>query len=296
MLLNIVTDFIDLIKDNYQEILITLGFVAAIIVSLIVLSVVQSKERRNFKSNIIIAILFIFIMLGINYYLYTEDDIDLYKIIIVNVSFLIFYGLLVLFVSRKRKAGPSSYSVSKIALLGLMSGLAFVFRFFGFPIIPSASFLKLEFSGLIYILVLLWFDFGSAIIVCFITNILRIILHVSLVETTLILGADQLANFISSVAYILPVAIVFYNLKQDEYPSGKKLLLSTLIGSLFAMVFMVVWNYFVNLPIIHKQDWWTFLDVAIIFGSFNIIKWGLVTLVINTLWKKLYNVKYMVSV
>ena len=175
-----------------------------------------------------------------------------------------------------------------------MAGLAYVLRFFGFPIIPGFTFLKLEFSGIIYILVLIWFGFGSAIAVCFVTNLLRVIMHFSLFEATLVLGLDQLVNFIASVAYILPVALFFIKLKEDEQPSSRKMWVATALGTVITSLFMIFYNYFINLPIIYEQAL-PFMETFVVFGVFNIIKWGLVTLTVNLLWKELYNLKYLYS-
>ena len=39
----------------------------------------------------------------------------------------------------------------------------------------------------------------------------------------------------------------------------------------------------------------TLKEAIIVFGSFNLVKWGLVTVMINLLWQKLYNLKYLYS-
>lgn len=299
MFLNIFTDFFALLKKNYWAVVFTLAFVAIIITFLIVFTNLRAMEKRlNIKTHILNTLLIILILFGVGYYFYMEKkggkEIPLYKQIIVYAFFLALYAALTVATFLRKKNGTERLSIYKITVLGLMAGLAYVLRFFGFPIIPGFTFLKLEFSGIIYILVLIWFGFGSAIAVCFVTNLLRVIMHFSLFEATLVLGLDQLVNFIASVAYILPVALFFIKLKEDEQPSSRKMWVATALGTVITSLFMIFYNYFINLPIIYKLAL-PFMETFVVFGVFNIIKWGLVTLTVNLLWKELYNLKYLYS-
>ena len=198
-----------------------------------------NRKRLNIKIHILNTLLIILVLLGVRYYFYSEEKsliesgveeaIPLLKKILVYGFFFALYAALTVATFLRKKSETGRYSVYKITVLGLMAGLAYVLRFFGFPIIPGHPFLKLEFSGLIYILVLLWFGFGSAVIVCLLTNVLRVIFHFSLFGASLVLGIDQLVNFIASVAYILPCDFLF-KLKENEQPNADKMLISTILG------------------------------------------------------------------
>ena len=305
MFLNVFTDLLELLKKNLEAVILTLVFVAIIVVFFVVFANLRAIEKRlNIKIHILNTLLIILVLLGVRYYFYLEEKrliesgveeaIPLLKKILVYGFFFALYAALTVATFLRKKSETGRYSVYKITVLGLMAGLAYVLRFFGFPIIPGYPFLKLEFSGLIYILVLLWFGFGSAVIVCLLTNVLRVIFHFSPFGAFLVLGIDQLVNFIASVAYILPVAIFFFKLKENEQPNADKMLISTTVGTLITMVFMIFYNYFINLPIIYELDM-PLKEAIIVFGSFNLVKWGLVTVMINLLWQKLYNLKYLYS-
>ncbi|MCK9537334.1 MAG: hypothetical protein M0R05_07145 [Bacilli bacterium] len=288
-LANFLKRFWDVIVANREAVIVSLTFLVLIIGWLIFLSLAQKNKNRSVKSIISTSALILLILIGVTYYLNSIKK-SIVLIIIINSILLIIYVLLTLLFIKSSKDKTSQVNTSKIAILGLMTGLAVVLSFFGFPIIPGFEMLRLEFNGLIYILVLLWFGFRSAITVCFLMNVVLLIFPVP--ASQLFYGYDQIINFISCTSYIIPVGIIFSKLQESEYPSAKKLATATIIGTLFATLFMVFFNYYINVPYIIEADL-SFKVILKVFGTFNLVKWGLVTLVVNLFWRKLYDLKYI---
>jgi len=279
-----------LASENYIEILIIIGSIFVIFLVYLYFARYQIKDNKKYFKLIISFFAIALIMFGLGIFL-VEKKIPTINIVLIEIITLDVFLALAVFALSGEKKEAHKITIQDISILGLMAGLAFALRFFGFPIfVGSFSFLKLEFSGIIYIIVLLWYGFRSAVLVSLVTNILRVILQVSLFQVTVIFGVDQLLNFISSLAYLVPAAILFYRYDRSQEPNGIKLLIANIIGAVFATVFMVLWNYFVNLPYIYNMSL-PFKDVLIYFGSFNLIKWGSVTILIALLWKKFYNLR-----
>lgn len=182
-----------------------------------------------------------------------------------------------------KKVAKKKPTTANIALMGILVGLASVFMILSFPIFPPAPYLKVEISGLILYMVLLWFGVKPAIIVALLTNFIHALIPTGTVQ---IIFLDEGVNFIATMAFMLPSIIILRN----KTPKRLSVLLGTSIGLIFTIIFMVLYNAYFNLPIIYKMEM-EFTKVLYIFGVFNLIKWGAVTILINLLWPKLYVLK-----
>lgn len=280
--------FWDLITENRFSVIITIIFLAMVICLLVALAVVQKSARYNTKSVIVGLTLVLLILASVTYYLSTLD-IKIYKIALVDLTVIGIYALLV-YLPLKQEV-TAKVNTEKIVFLGVMTGLAVALSFLGFPIIPSFSHLRLEFNGIVYILVLLWFGYGSAITVCLLVNIVLLIFPTG--GSTIFFGYDQLINFISCMLYITPVAIILPHGGERKKPKFYKLIISAIIGTVFATSVMVLFNYFITAPLIMEINL-PFKTVLSIFGVFNLVKWGAVTIIILLIWEKLYDLKSMV--
>jgi len=263
---------------------------------LVALSIIQSHEKRSLKTIIISIVAIIVILFGVSYAIAFDFQSDNKPIPIITIALvdllivLLYFGITFLII-KSRQQKTNEKKTTKIAILSLLIAMSSVLMMMSIPIFPQASYLKLELSGLVIFMVLLWYDFKTAMIVSLLTNFIHVFLPSS--TPPLILFLDEGINLIATMAFILPSAIIMRNLGMQERPSPLEVIVSTIIGVLFTSVFMVLYNYFINLPIVYGQDWWTFEEVLTIFGLFNLIKWGSVAIVINLLWQRLYNLKYV---
>ena len=113
------------------------------------------------------------------------------------------------------------------------------------------------------------------------------LIHVFMPSTPVILFMDEGVNFIATMIFIAPTAILVR--RQNLFDSEKRPIVTWIVigSALLTAIVMVLYNYFINLPIIYKMEM-PFKSVLEIFGVFNLIKWGLNALVIILLWRRLY--------
>jgi riboflavin transporter FmnP len=292
----------DFIRTFQTEIITSSIFIVISIALLTFLAIAQSKEKRGRKSIIGGILSVVAIVVGITVLLSIQEKtviindepvikkIEFFEILMVDFIFIIVYTIISFIMLKTHKHGKSKEKMTtkKVALLGVLIGFASVLMLAGIPIMPAAPYLKLEISSLIIFMVLIWFDFKSAILVSLATNLI----HVFMPSLTapVIPFLDEGINFIATMSFLIP-SVLLLNTKEDaEKPSYKKVLLATGIGVAFTTIFMVSYNAFINLPIIYRFEM-PFKDVLAIFGIFNIAKWGASFLIINLLWRKLYDLK-----
>ena len=244
------------------------------------------KEKRNHIVISFIAITLIIIGLSIGLSL-GDNDIKVIDIILFNAIILLIYSL-VLLVYRKilttSKTEKNAMSTKKMAFLGLIVGIASVLMLMGFPVIPIAPYLKVELSALIVFMTLLWFDFKTAVIVSLLTNIIHFFMPGT---APLIPMLDEMVNFLATMLFIAPTAIFLNKKSLDKEKKVLSILILTLIGFVSTVVLMVLFNQYINLPLVYNIDL-SFKEVIAIFGLFNIIKWGINALVINLTWRRFY--------
>jgi riboflavin transporter FmnP len=149
---------------------------------------------------------------------------------------------------------------------------------------PMAPYLKVELSALIVFMTLLWFDFKTAVIVSLLTNIIHFFMPGSVQLIPLL---DEMVNFLATMLFLAPTAIFLNKKNLDKEKKGFSILLFTLIGFVSTVVLMVLFNQYINLPLVYNIQM-SFNEVVAIFGIFNIIKWGINVLVINLTWKRFY--------
>lgn len=277
-------------SENLKEILISSIFFVIIVGLLVALSIIQTHEKKTPKTIIVSIVTIVVILFGVSYaiaydFISDEKAVPIFKIAIIDLLIVLVYCGISFLIIKSRKERTHEKQTTKIAVLSLLVAMSSVLMMMSIPIFPQASFLKLELSGLVIFMVLLWYDFKTAIIVSLLTNFIHVFMPSS--TPPLIPFLDEGINFIATMAFILPSVIVF----QTKKPTLVSVIITTVIGVLFTLVFMVLYNHFINLPIVYGQDWWTFRQVFTIFGLFNLIKWGSVAIVINVLWKRLYNLK-----
>ncbi len=264
----------------------------ALIIALALMFLLGRNQKGGRKTLIISTLSMIVVVLGITYGLLQSGENQLEDVLIYITVILSIYSLVVGIVyfiqSRKPQESRKPASTRKISLLGLLVGLSSVLMLISFPVIPAAPFLKVELSALVIFMTMIWFDFKTAVIVSLITNIV----HFFMPGTTppIIPFMDEMVNFLATMIFIMPTAIF---LNKNQLNPNKKvngILIYTIAGFIATTVLMVLYNQFINLPLIYNMQM-SFKEVIAIFGLFNIIKWGLNAAVINLTWKRFYTFK-----
>lgn len=90
--------------------------------------------------------------------------------------------------------------------------------------------------------------------------------------------------------FILPTAIYLNKHRKAGGINQVSILWLTILGVALTTVLMVLFNQYINLPIIYKIDM-SFKEVITVFGIFNFIKWSLNAFLINLTWKRFYSLK-----
>ncbi len=128
--------------------------------------------------------------------------------------------------AEKRK---SVSSVKTIAMIGVAAAIAFVLMFVKFPV-KYLGFLELELSDVPAIFMALSVGPAAGLLVELINNIL----HLTATSTG---ASGELSNFLVSIGYILPLAIVYHKTKWKN---------RLVLGFVFGTVGMVIVGIFVN--------------------------------------------------
>ncbi|MPN46479.1 Riboflavin transporter RibU [bioreactor metagenome] len=145
-----------------------------------------------------------------------------------------------------------------------MSAFSFVLYAFeisiGF-IIPSAAFLKIDFSDIPVFLTSLSLGPWAGILVALIKNIF----HISITKEPALSG--EIANFFASVSYLLPLCLWRRKNKQKSW-----LLLSIIISIIMVTFTLGVVNYYITLPLYGIAEELRLPMIYATFVPFNIIR------------------------
>ncbi len=253
---------------------------------------VLRKTRKSDKKNMIAQLMIvIFILVGVTLGLVFKGDetiqsgdILLVDLIIVAV-YCIFAAVIHLVDGKKGK--HSVMTTRKLAFLGIIVGLASVLMLLGFPVMPGFIFLKVEISGVIFFMTLLWFDLKTATLVSLITNFVHVFMPGS---PPVILFLDEGINFVATMIFLLPAAFLIDKQHLQEKNCTRRIFWVSLTSVIFTTIFMTLYNAFINLPLVYRMDM-GFIEVLEVFGVFNLIKWGVVAVIINLVWRRLYGLR-----
>ncbi len=172
------------------------------------------------------------------------------------------------------------FTAKRIALMAIFTALSFVVSLIDFPIFPSANFLKLDFGNVFILLIAFLFGPVEGVIVCLIKEAI----HIPMGSTG---GVGELANFLTTTAYILLPSVLY------RYKKGIK---TVLISIAFACVLQtgvaLLLNRFLLFPfyfggVVGKEQFgnlWAFIL------AFNLIKTVAIGFITLLLYKRLSNV------
>src|SRR5690554_5960515 len=135
-------------------------------------------------------------------------------------------------------------SVKTLVAIGMLSAIAYVLMLLKFPILPAASFLKLDFSDIPALIAALVFGPGAGILVEFLKNVLDYFMTGS--ETGVPVG--HISNFIAGVLFIVPAYYIYQKLR-----TNKGMTFALIAATVIMSLIMSVLNYFVFLPLDRKS-------------------------------------------
>ncbi len=172
-------------------------------------------------------------------------------------------------IKNKQRQGivPSenSYKIKKMVILALLSAMAYIITFVcRLPIMPSASFLDLEFKSAIILIGSFIFDPLSG----FVMSVVICLLEMVTFSTTGIIGC--IMNIIATVCFVCPAAYVY---KKKKNTSGA--IVGIVIGTILMTVAMLLWNYIVT-PIYMGIPREAITSMLLpVYVPFNLLKSGL---------------------
>ena len=129
------------------------------------------------------------------------------------------------------------FTTKQIVIIGMLSALSYILMLIHFPV-KYMGFLEIEFSDIPAIVASLSFGPGTGILIEFIKNLIKAITA----STTG--GSGEIANFIVSVGYVLPLGLIFHKTK-TKY----KTLLACTVGTICMVLTGIVINYFITVPL-----------------------------------------------
>ncbi|WP_099222279.1 ECF transporter S component [Listeria costaricensis] len=132
-----------------------------------------------------------------------------------------------------------NYSLKTFVGIAVFGTVSFVIMLLKFPLLPSASFLTLDFSDIPALIGGLLFGPLAIILIELIKNVLEFFVSGSPVGVPV----GEIANFLSGICYCLPIYYLFY-----WFRSTKGMLVSTAAGTIIMTIAMSIFNYFVLLP------------------------------------------------
>ncbi|MBC2056944.1 ECF transporter S component [Listeria booriae] len=131
------------------------------------------------------------------------------------------------------------YSLKAFVSIAVLGAVAFVIMLIQFPLLPSAPFLKLDFSDVPAAIGGLLFGPLAIILIEFVKNVLEYLVTGSFVGVPV----GEMTNFLSGICFVLPIYYVFRYAR-----STKAMILGVGIGTVTLTVVISLLNYFVVLP------------------------------------------------
>ncbi len=137
----------------------------------------------------------------------------------------------------KKEAFKNYFTATRISYIAIFTAISYVLYLFDFPILPSVSFLKIDFSNVFVMIG----GFALGPVAGVIIVVLKELIHGLTIGQTAFVG--ELANILFVLPYMLIPAIVYKKHK------GIKIVLITLVlGCLAQCIVSFPVNYFLNFP------------------------------------------------
>jgi len=288
-------------NKKWAEILAYLGVILSIL-GFIALMVNIFKTTRE-KIKIILSM--VVLLLGLFSLILGLFNIEKYLLVLSVFGVLLLISCLIsYFIIYDERKEISKFQTKNIAVVGILGALGVISMLIGIPIMPvlGFDFLKLDFCLVVLVCVLLLFDFKTAVAVAFVSNLID-----GLLKPGVIYLLDQGINFVASTLFLIPIYfLVAYTKKRINSEITHKNILTILfcaISTISTTILMIFINYFVVIPIYDNATGNAistgllqinnnkFLATIMIFGTFNIIKWTCVSIVISLIYNRFIKFK-----
>ncbi|WP_242257736.1 ECF transporter S component [Streptococcus thoraltensis] len=151
----------------------------------------------------------------------------------------------------------SNTNTRKLVIIAILSALSFVLMFFQFPLLPAASFLKIDFSIIPILLGLVIYDLKSAYAVLLLRTLLKLILNNEGVGE--LIGLPM--NIVAMGVFVLAFAMFW---KKDQ--TRRSYITASVVGTTFLTLSMLALNYVFAIPLYAK---FANFDIAKFIGVAN---------------------------
>lgn len=187
------------------------------------------------------------------------------------------------------------FSTKYITLTGMLGAISAILMILEFPLPLAPTFIKMDFSDLPVILGGYMMGPVAGLIIILIKILLNFVF-----TGTVTAGVGEAANMIYSISYMLP-AVIIYRL----HKSKKEAVISLVVATLFASIVAVFVNTYITFPVYAKAFGMS-IDSIVAMGTainsnitdmftlmlwsilpFNILKYGIVSIITFILYKKL---------
>lgn len=129
------------------------------------------------------------------------------------------------------------FTTKQIVVIGMFAALSYVLMLVHFPV-KYLGFLEMEFSDIPAIVATLAYGPLTGIVIELIKNLIKVITA----STTV--GSGELANFVVSIGYILPLGLVYHKMN-----GKRKKLFACLAGTVCMALTGIFVNYYITVPL-----------------------------------------------
>ena len=145
----------------------------------------------------------------------------------------------------------------RLSTIAILSALSFVLMYFDFPLLPAASFLRIEFSILPVLVGVIVLDLPAAFVIILLRSLLKLILNNQGVSTYIGLPMNIVA---------LGVFVLAFGLIWKKERTAIRFALASLVGVISMTLAMLVLNYVYAVPLYAK---FANFDIEKILGLSN---------------------------
>ncbi|KXT73991.1 Substrate-specific component RibU of riboflavin ECF transporter [Streptococcus sp. DD10] len=145
----------------------------------------------------------------------------------------------------------------RLSTIALLSAISFLLMLFDFPLLPMASFLKIDFSILPMLIGLVVLDTKGAMSILLLRSVLKIVLNNQGVNTYIGLPMNMVA---------LGIFVLVFGIIWKKKQTNQRLLIAGLLGSIGLTVAMLALNYVYAIPLYAR---FANFDIASILGVAN---------------------------
>lgn len=135
---------------------------------------------------------------------------------------------------------PVKSNISKMAIVGVLSAIAYILMFMEFSVPLMPVFIKMDLSDFPALIGSLAVGPVGGVIIALIKNLL----HLTVTSTG---GVGELSNFILNAVFVLPAGFLYKRKKSKKSACG-----GAIMGAILMALFSVVSNYFVVYPVYYN--------------------------------------------